>query len=107
LLRIKQEKFDNIILQLLNDCGDIINCNCDYCAQSCILYQKLKEQQIDETPDIMNTVRGMFVTEYEMRDKAIRSAPRFSEISKQEYNKVISNTKHFQLDANDDLVAIY
>lgn len=96
-----------MIISLLNDCCDLAECNCNYCVQSCILYQKLKEQGIDETPEILNTLREMFLEEYRLRVSAIQAAPRFSELIPEEYNKILSNSNHFRFNEDDDLVALY
>ena len=85
----------------------LAECNCDLCAQSCVMYQKLKEQNIEGTPDIMNTLREMFLAEFQLRDSAIRAAPRFYEITPTEYNDILSNQEHYRQDESGEIIAIY
>lgn len=107
LFHINNNRFDSIIIELIRDCPDLTNCNCDNCTESCILYQELKDQQIDEVPDILNTLRLLFIDEFVARDKAIKDAPRFNELSPKEYYKIIKNSNHFRFDENNKLIAIY
>jgi len=71
------------------------------------MYQKLKEQNIEDTPDIMNTLREMFLAEFQLRDAAIRAAPRFCEITPKEYNDILSNQEHFRQDESGEIISIY
>lgn len=75
--------------------------------ESCILYQELREQNIDEVPYILNTLRLLFIDEFVARDKAIKAAPRFSELSPKEYYNIVRNSNHFRPNENGTLVAIY
>ncbi len=105
--RISQNRFDSMVLELLSNCSNLAERNCDYCPQCCVLYYKLKEQEIEDTPDIMNTLRKMFLDELALRDKAIRNGPRYKELTSDEYYSILSNKNHFRIDINDQLYAIY
>ncbi len=107
MFRINNSRFDSIIIDLMRDCPDLANCNCDNCIESCILYQELKDQNIDEVPDILNTLRLLFLDEFVARDKAIKAAPRFSDLSPKEYYKIIRNSNHFRTNEDNTLIAIY
>lgn len=107
MFHINRDRFDSIIISLIKDCPDLVNCNCDNCTESCILYQELREQNIDEVPDILNTLRLLFIDEFVARDKAIKAAPRFGELSPKEYYNIIRNSNHFRTIEDGTLIAIY
>ena len=107
LFRISQSRFDNTIRYLINDCHYINEANCDSCPVTCVLYRELKSQNIDETPDIMNTLRLLFLDELIRRSNAMKACPRYYELGPQEYYNIISDSRYFRLDENDDLIAIY
>lgn len=107
MFHINNNRFDSIIINLIQDCPDLINCNCNNCTESCILYQELNDQKIDEVPDILNTLRLLFIDEFLARDKAIKDAPRFTELTPKEYYRIIKNSNHFRFDENNNLIAIY
>jgi len=105
--RINQEKFDLLIIELLHDCVNLAECDCDCCNQLWILYQKLKEQNTENTPGIMNTLREMVLDEFIARDNAVRNGPRYNELSPQDYYNILSNKHYFRLDIDNELYAIY
>jgi len=105
--RINQDKFDGIIHDLMYDCPNINEANCDSCPTGCVLYRELCGQNIENTPDIMNTLRLLFLDELVLRTNAMRICPRFSEISPSEFKLIISNQNYFKLDMNNNLYAIY
>lgn len=106
-MRIDQDKFDTMILELLDDCHSLTECNCDNCMQQCVLYYNLKKQNIENIPEILNILRVMFLIEYSARVGAIRSAPRYSELKPKEYYSILSNKNHYFLTEYDELYAIY
>ena len=107
MVRISQSKFDSIIKTLINDCHYINEANCDSCPVACVLYQELKSQNIDNTPDIMNTLRLLFLDELVLRSSAMRTCPRYYELGPQEYYNIISDSRYFRVNENDELIAIY
>ena len=107
MFHINNSRFDSIIIELIQDCPDLTTCNCDNCTEPCILYQELRDQNIDEVPDILNTLRLLFIDEFVARDKAIKAAPRFSELTPKEYYKIVKNSNHFRRTEDNTLIAIY
>ena len=107
MVRISQNRFDSIIKTLIKDCHYINEANCDSCSVACVLYQELKIQNIDNTPDIMNTLRLLFLDELVLRSTAMKTCPRYSELSPSEYYNIISDSRYFRFDGNDELIAIY
>jgi hypothetical protein len=107
LNRIDQEKFDDLILPLLRDCFSLSECDCNTCPKPCIIYQELHAQNIDDIPDILNTLRELFLEELIMRMTAIIENPRYNELSMQEFNNILSNKEYFRLDLEDDLIALF
>jgi len=77
------------------------------CPKPCILYQELHAQSVDEVPDILNTLRGLFLEELIMRTTAIIQNPRYNELSIKEFNNILSNKNYFRLNLEDDLIAIF
>ena len=89
------------------DCKNITEANCDSCPTTCILYQELKDQSIDEVPDILNTLRLLFLDEIVLRTKAMKTCPRFVELRPTEFQEILSNQNHYTFNADGDLIAIY
>lgn len=109
MVRIDQCKFDENIKFLVQDCPHINEANCNTCPTMCILYRGLKNQGIlvDEIPDIMNTLRLLFLDEIATRISAMKKCPRYEELLPSEYMEVMSSSKYFKYDISDELFAIF
>lgn len=109
MVRISQERFDKLIIPLLEDCISLSECNCDCCSNYCILYQELREQNIDvdNIPGILNTLRLMFLDELTLRNNAIMKGPRYEELNPVEYYSILSNENHYIYDLNNEIICIY
>ena len=91
----------------MKDCKNISEANCDCCPNTCILYQELRDQNIDEVPVILNTLRLLFLDEIVLRMNAMKTCPRYVELTPLEFESIISNQNHFTFNADGDLIAIY
>ena len=107
MVRINQDKFDRMVLTVLQDCPCLLDANCNNCPISCMLYQELHEQKIEDVEDILNTLRLMFIDEVVTRVKAMKTCPRFYELQPAEFNRILSNQDHYTFNADGDLIAIY
>jgi hypothetical protein len=109
LVRISQSRFDKLIISLLKDCISLSECNCDNCPNLCILCQELKMQNIiiDDIPDILNSLRLMFLEELTLRNNAIMKGPRYEELTPLEYYKILSDENHYIYDLNNEISCIY
>jgi hypothetical protein len=107
MVRINQDRFDSIISNFMKDCKNISEANCDSCPMICVLYQELRDQNIDQVPDILNTLRLLFLDEIVLRTNAMKTCPRFEELSPKEFSDIMSNQNHYFYDRNGNLYAIY
>ena len=104
---INPDRFDKFVKDLLQKCPNISTVNCNKCENRCALYDELCSQHIEDTPQIMNVLRMIFLNEIVKRVNAMKTCPRYPELNEQEFYEILSNQKYYKQDGIGNLIAIF